>query len=600
MPDQTLDRVRDDFPILSTSMNGRPLVYLDNAASTQKPVAVIDAIANYYRCDHANIHRGVYELSQRATDQYEAARVAVAKFLGGVAPEECIFTRGTTESINLVASSWGRSQLQPGDEVLLTGSEHHSNIVPWQMVCQETGACLRVVQPDANGVIHVQDFQAALGPRTRLVAMQHTSNALGIVHDVHQFARLARQAGATILIDGAQSVAHQATDLTSLNCDFFAFSGHKLYGPTGIGVLWGRRELLQSLPPYMGGGDMIDTVTFQKTTYAALPNRFEAGTPHIAGAIGLAAAIDYIRQIGWGAIAAHEAELLSQATKRLSAIGGLQIIGQSSHKAAIVSFVVREPEIAALDIATALSLEGIAVRTGHHCCMPLMQHLGIAGTCRASFAIYNTIAEVDRLADVLEQYIAERHRAVVGRNSIGLTEKSKQPSSVADRFNRTATESAEVSEITFAGPAGDSPQAIAQTLADEFSWCDDPASKTKFLLELGQQLPDTFGQLKAITTSVPGCMSEVYLIGRPTADDPQRIEFTGDSNAQIVRGLIAVLQQLFSGQSAAAVLEFDVESFFRRIGLDQFITSQRRSGLAGMVRRIQVLAQGQLDRLRAS
>ena len=500
------DLIRADFPILATRMNGKPLIYFDNAATTQKPQAVIDAIVHYYQFDNANVHRGMYELSQRATDRYEAARKTVARFLGVADAAECIFTRGTTESINLVAHAWGRSQLQAADEILLSGLEHHSNIVPWQMACQATGAQLQVVEPDAEGRIDIDRFAERLTARTRLVAIQHTSNALGTIHDVQRMVELAHQTGALVLVDGAQSVAHQPTNLSELQADFFAFSGHKLYGPTGIGVLWGRRHLLESMPPWLGGGDMIESVTFARTTYAGLPNRFEAGTPHIAGAIGLAAAIDYLSSIGLSAIAAHEQRLLLHATRRLREIPGVRLFGQAEHKTAIISFDVVAPPIAALDVATALALEGIAIRTGHHCCMPLMQQLGVPGTCRLSLAFYNTLEEIDRLAEVLRQLIEARQADAKGATA----RSSDSPASSA---------------IVFATTAGASPAEIAAELVEEFALCDDPQSKTEFLLELGQQLPDAFAQLKALTSSVPGCMSEVYLLGRPTEQDPQRIEF---------------------------------------------------------------------------
>lgn len=580
-----LDQVRSDFPILATLQSGKPLIYFDNGASTQKPRAVIDAICNYYQSDNANIHRGAYELSQRATDRYEASRAQVARFLGVSDPTECIFTRGTTESINLVAECWGRSQLAAGDEVLITGLEHHSNIVPWQMACQATGARLRVVEPDSQGVISLSAFRQAVNAKTKMVAVQQTSNALGIVHDLTSMIDLARSVGALVLVDGAQSVAHQPTDLAKLNCDFFAFSGHKLYGPTGIGVLWGRRQLLENLPPYMGGGDMIETVAFSHSTYAGLPNRFEAGTPHIAGAIGLAAAIGYLESIGFEAIQTHEQRLLEHITDRLDNISGVRLIGRSPHKAAIVSFVVESPNMAPIDVASALDLEGIAIRTGHHCCMPLMKLLGVGGTCRASLAFYNTLQEVDRFSEVLE-------KVVQSRRELALSKHSSANSSTMQPMNCSTNDTL---QIVFAQAAGESPDLLADELEEEFAFCDDPKSKTEFLLELGHQLPDAFASLKKISTSVPGCMSEVYLIGRPASDGQGRVEFAGDSNAQIVRGLIALLQRLLSGQTASAILEFDVEGFFRRIGLEQFITTQRRSGLAGMVRRIRQLAENQLD-----
>lgn len=572
------ETVRADFPILATRMNGKPLIYFDNGATTQKPRAVLDAIIHYYQCDNANVHRGLYELSQRATDCYENARAKIALFLGGVNTRECIFTRGTTEGINLVASCWGRANLKPGDEVLLTGLEHHSNIVPWQFACQATGAVLKAVHSDQEGRLDLQRFSEAIGPRTRLVALQIASNALGVIHDVRSIVDLAHAVGARVLLDGAQAVAHAKTNLPDLDCDFFVFSGHKLYGPTGIGVLWGRHELLAQMPPFMGGGDMIEQVTFDQTTFAGLPSRFEAGTPHIAGAVGLAAAIDYLNVIGFEAIEHQEQSLLEYATKALKMIPGLHIFGDVRPKTAILSFALQSPKVADIDVATALGLEGIAIRTGHHCCMPLMHDLGVSSTCRASLAFYNTHLEIDRLRDVLMQLVESR--------------LSSDPAGIGNEEGKThPTVEPSIANIAFGLAAGDSPTAVAQELVEEFLTFDDQHSKTQLLLEFGQELPAAIDSLKQLTTTVPGCMSEVYLIGRALQNEPDRIEFAGDSNAQIVRGLIAVLQKLFSGQKATAVLAFDLENFFRTIGLDQFITSQRRSGLAGMVSRIRGLAE---------
>ncbi|MCA9132611.1 MAG: SufS family cysteine desulfurase [Planctomycetales bacterium] len=572
MQSNLADKIRGDFPILSTTMNGHPLVYLDNGASTQKPQAVIDALVEYYSRDNANIHRGLYELSQRATDAYEAARSKVASLLGAKDPAECIFVRGTTEAINLVATSWGGAHLGEGDEVLLTGSEHHSNIVPWQMVCQRRGAKIRVLPVDRHGELELGELNTLLTDKTRMVAVQHVSNALGTIHNLQPIIARAREVGARILIDGAQWVGHYATQVLQLDCDFYAFSGHKLYGPTGIGVLWGKRELLESIPAYQGGGDMIESVTFEKTTYAALPNRFEAGTPHIAGAIALGAAVDYVQAIGFEAIGRYEHELLDYATEQMRSVPGLRIVGPASHKASVLSFVLEAPPIAALDVATALSQAGIAIRTGHHCCMPLMEALQIPGTCRASLAMYNTADEVDRLVTVLQQLVDKR---------------------VEQAATRPEAESA---ELSFAPATAESISAAAQELQEEFLLFDDAQSKTELLMELGQGLPHNFDALKAISTAVPGCMSEVYLIGRPVPSQADKFEFVADSNAEIVRGLIALLQAVYSGQSASEVLEFDSDAFFRRIGLEQFVSTQRRSGLEGMIRRIRTLASSIVDR----
>lgn len=569
-----VEKIRADFPILATEMNGKPLVYLDNGATTQKPKAVIDSIVHYYTHDNANIHRGAYELSERATLKYESARRKVAQFLGASDPAECIFVRGTTEGINLVASSWG-ANLSAGDEVVVTGLEHHSNIVPWQMACDRVGAKLQVWHPSDTGELDTNDLKSLLGERTRLVAFQHVSNALGTIHDAKAIVEMAKSVGACTLIDGAQWVGHHSTDVLDLGCDFYTFSGHKLYGPTGIGVLWGRRELLESMPPYQGGGDMIESVAFAKTTYAPLPNRFEAGTPDIAGAIGLGAAIDYVGSIGFENIAAQEAHLLQYATQALRSVPGLRIIGTANNKAAVVSFTLEEPSIAPLDIATALNNGGIAIRTGHHCCMPLMGQLEVTGTCRVSLAMYNTAAEVDVTVETLKQLVEQR---------------------VARQEKDTGIPSTNDVEVSFATAFAGSPNDAADKLAEEFLLFDDRESKTELLMELGQELPNSFETLKAISTAVPGCMSEVYLVGRPVADSAEKCEFAADSNADIVRGLIAVLEKLFSGQSASEILGFNIEAFFLRIGLDQFVSTQRRSGLNGMIGRIRTLAQAVIDR----
>ena len=396
-----VERVRKDFPILAEEVHGKPLVYLDSASSAQKPRQVIDAMSQLYETSYANIHRGVYRLSQLSTQAFEATRERAARFLGAADSREIVFTRNATEAINLVASTWGRSHLGPGDEVLLTEMEHHANIVPWQMLCETTGARLRVAPIDDAGELIVEEFARLLGPSTRMVAFTHVSNALGTINPVKQLCALAHEHGAVVLIDGAQAVPHLAVDVCDIDCDFYVFTGHKLFGPSGVGVLYGKLALLDEMPPYQGGGDMIESVTFEKTTYAPVPHKFEAGTPDIAGVIGLGAAIDYVETIGLDAIAAHEHELLEYATKQLESIPGLRIVGTARDKAAVVSFVLdfAHPH----DIGTILDQEGIAVRTGHHCAQPVMARYGIAATARASFSIYNTRADVDALTVAIEK-----------------------------------------------------------------------------------------------------------------------------------------------------------------------------------------------------
>lgn len=393
-------RVRADFPILATRPHGKRLAFLDSAASSQRPRAVIDAVVDYECTSHANVHRGVYELSQKATDAFEGARERVRRFLNATSIREVVFTRGTTEAINLVAQTFG-TRLVPGDEILITAMEHHANIVPWQMLCQRSGAQLRVVPIDRRGELDLAAFHRLLGPRTRLFAFTHVSNALGTVLPVETLVRAARAAGALTLVDGAQAVPHQRVDVQALGCDFYVFSGHKLYAPTGIGVLWARESILAELPPWQGGGDMILTVSFEKTTYNELPYRFEAGTPNIVGAVGLAAAIDYVESIGLERIADHEQALLVEATRALQEIPGLRIVGEATHKTGVISFVV--DGIHPHDLGTLLDAEGVAVRTGHHCAMPVMEFFGVPATARASFGCYSDSEDIAQLVAALRR-----------------------------------------------------------------------------------------------------------------------------------------------------------------------------------------------------
>jgi cysteine desulfurase/selenocysteine lyase len=394
--------VRADFPILaSATAHGHPLVYLDNAATSQKPQSVIDRVAAFYAAENANIHRGVYGLSAAATEAYDAARATAARFLGARRTHEVIFTRGTTEGINLVAQSYARPLLRPGDEIVITALEHHSNIVPWQLVAEQTGAVLRVAPITDAGELPLDELEATLSERTRLLAVTYVSNALGTINPVADIARLARDRGIPLLVDGAQAVPHLPVDVVALDCDFFVCSGHKMFGPTGIGLLYGREALLDTMTPWQGGGDMIASVSFERSTWAPLPAKFEAGTPHVAGAIGLAAAIDYVSGIGFDAIAAYEHFLLEYAAAQVGAIPGVRLVGTARDKAAVLSFVMdgAHPH----DVATVLDERGICIRAGHHCAQPLLRRLGVPATARASFAFYNTAAEVDALARALWQ-----------------------------------------------------------------------------------------------------------------------------------------------------------------------------------------------------
>ena len=395
------DQIRKDFPIFEVKMRGKPLTYLDSAASAQKPRAVIDAISNFYAAHYANIHRGIYQLSAEATLRYEAVRTQVARFIGAADPREVIFVRNATEAINLVARSWGEQEIGGGDEIVLTTMEHHANIVPWQMLAERCGAILRVAEISDDGVLDIDHLVSLLGPRTRLLAFTEISNALGTINPVTQLTAIARERGITTLVDGAQAVPHQPVDVAALGCDFYAFSGHKVFGPSGAGVLYGRLPLLDSMPPFLGGGDMIEHVSFKGTTYAPVPQKFEAGTPDIASVIGFGAAIEYLEAIGMDRIAAYEQSLLVYATERLSEIPGLRIIGPAKEKAAVISFVLEDAH--PHDIGTVLDGEGIAIRAGHHCAQPLMNRMGVPATARASFSFYNTREDVDRLITALHK-----------------------------------------------------------------------------------------------------------------------------------------------------------------------------------------------------
>lgn len=400
---KTLDvaALREDFPILRQRVHGRPLVYLDNAATTQKPRAVLDALQRYYAEENANVHRGVHSLSGRATDAYDAARETVRRFVNAADAREIVFVRGTTEGINLVAETWGRAGVRAGDEIVLTEMEHHSNIVPWQILCEATGARLRVVPITDAGELRLDEYERLLTDKTRLVALAHVSNVLGTVNPVADVVRMAKARGIAVLVDGAQAVAHLPVDVQALGCDFYTFSGHKMFGPTGVGILYGRRALLEAMPVYQAGGGMIGRVSWERTTYADLPYKYEAGTPNIAGVVGLAAAVDYLTRLGLDRIAAYEHELCTYATHALDAVPGLRVTGTARDRAAVLSFVLGD--VHPHDVGTILDRDGIAIRAGHHCCQPLMARLGVPATARASLALYNTREEIDALVASLQR-----------------------------------------------------------------------------------------------------------------------------------------------------------------------------------------------------
>jgi cysteine desulfurase/selenocysteine lyase len=564
-----VELVRQDFPILGRQVHGRPLVYLDNAATAHKPQVVLDALRRYYTEDNANVHRGVHLLSERATREFEEARDKVRRFLNAAAAREIVFVRGATEAINLVAQSWGGANLRPGDEIVLSTMEHHSNIVPWQMACERSGAVLRVVPIDDRGEFLLDEYEKLLSERTRLVSVVHLSNSLGTVNPVRQIVELAHARGVPVLLDGAQSAGHLPIDVRELDCDFFVFSGHKVYGPTGIGVLYGKAHLLEKMPPWQGGGDMIKSVSFAKTTYADLPNKFEAGTPHIAGAIGLGVALDYVRSVGTANIAAHDDHLMRYATEQMRQVPGLRIIGTAAHKAGAISFILEDPPVAALDVGTKLDLDGIAIRTGHHCCQPVMERFGIAGTARASFAMYNTTEEIDLFVASLKEVAA------------GAAARS-----------RASVVASAAPEAAYPRAAAASPRAAADELIEVFDFLEDWAARYQYILELGEEIPPLPDAFRTEANRVRGCQSTVFLWARQRPGTADVLEFLADSDADLVRGLIGILQRVYSGQKAEEVLAFDVEGFFARLGLDQHLTLGRRNGLAAMVQRIRQFAAG--------
>jgi cysteine desulfurase/selenocysteine lyase len=566
------ERVRQDFPILAEQVHGRPLVYMDNAATTQKPATVIDTLDRYYRQQNANVHRGLHALSEKATTAYEEARRSIAAFLHAQDERSIIFTRGCTEAINLVASSWGRQHLKPGDQVLITHMEHHSNIVPWQIICEQTGAKLKVAPVTDRGELDLDEMLNRITEKTKFVSVVHVSNALGTINPAKQIIDAAHAVGAKVLLDGAQAVAHMRVDVTELDCDFYTISGHKMFGPTGIGALYGKFDLLASMPPYQGGGEMIESVRFEKTDFAAPPARFEAGTPHIAGAIGFGAAARYLQSIDRAGAEAHEHELLAHGTRRLSAIEGLTLIGTAEDKAAVLSFTI--DGMHPYDLSPLLDHRGIAVRTGHHCTQPLMERFGVSATVRASLGMYNTIDEVDALADSLEEILAEHRRA----------------STTTEPRVAAGDGASEGDEPPFPKPHADSPDTAAKELIDDFEFLPDWEQRYGYIIELGEKLPAMPEHLKTEENRVHGCQSTVHMIARHRPGTADAIDLLADSDSSLVRGLIAVLERLYSGQSAADIRTFDIQGLLKQLGLEQHLTMGRRNGLHSMVQRIHKLA----------
>jgi cysteine desulfurase/selenocysteine lyase len=577
-----VEAIRDQFPALAQQVHGRPLVYLDNAATSQKPKAVIEALEHYYRADNANVHRGLHALSERATEGYEGARRKVADLLHAGDPHQIVFVRGCTEAINLVASSYGGSVLSAGDEVLITHMEHHSNIVPWQLICQRTGAKLKVAPIDDRGQLDLEEFANRLSKKTKIVAAVHVSNALGTINPVKRMIELAHGVGAKVLIDGAQAVCHMPVDVRDLDADFYVVSGHKMFGPTGIGALYGKADLLASMPPYQGGGEMIQSVRFEQTTYAEPPARFEAGTPHIAGAIGLGAAVDWLQSLDFDAVQAHEQDLLDHGTQRLAAVPGLTLIGDAEHKASVLSFVI--DGVHPYDLGMLLDREGIAVRTGHHCTQPLMERFGVSATTRASLALYNTRAELDQLADALTRIVEKQAEA-------GPAAGPAPSDAPADA---DADAPVDFDELAWPEAKAETPEAAAAELLELFSFFDDWEQRYQHIIDMGEKLPPMPDAAKTEQTRVHGCQSIVHLIARQPPDRPEAVQFIADSDAALVRGLIAVLQHVFSGQPAERIVQFDVAGFLRDLGFERHLTMGRRNGLQSMIQRIRRFAAEQI------
>lgn len=550
-------RIRALFPALHQEMRGGwPFVYLDNAASTQKPQSVIDRITAYYTREHSNVHRGVYRLSQQATDAYEGARARIARFINANHAHEVVFTRGTTEAINIVASSFGNRYLQEHDEVLVSAMEHHSNLVPWQMVCAEKGAILRILPINDEGELLLDALDELLTERTRLVSLVHVSNSLGTINPVRTVIAAAHARGIPVLLDGAQATLHMPIDVQELNCDFYCFSGHKVFGPTGIGVLYGKEALLEDLPPYQGGGDMIEYVSYEKSVYAGLPYKFEAGTPHIAGVVGLSAALDTVEHIGLSAVEAYEQELVAYGRKALQEVEGIRMVGTAKEKAGVFSFLLGDAS--PYDVGRLLDERGIAVRTGHHCTMPVMDRLGVPGTVRASLALYNTRDEIDTLVEALhvlrERFVTMRQR---GRAARRITTAPENGSATIEERRHQ--------------------------IIEEFDLFDDIDDKREYLMEIGEALPPYDELWKTDTHLVNGCLSKVWFRTEARAG---RAYFHADSNTMITKGMVALFVRLLSGQSPEAILATDLDAFLTDLGMQDLVSGRRKNGLEAMINRV--------------
>ncbi|WP_299731436.1 SufS family cysteine desulfurase [uncultured Endozoicomonas sp.] len=560
-----VERIRQQFPLLQRTVHGCPLVYLDNAATTQKPASVIESIDYYYRAQNANVHRAAHFLSACTTHAFEDARETARQLLNAPYAEEVIWTRGATEAINLVAHSWGRNQLQAGDEIMLSRLEHHANIVPWQMVAEVTGAIIRVIDLDDAGNVDLNSYRQLLSEKTRLVAIAHTSNAIGTILPVQEMIRLAHDAGALVLVDGSQAVAHQKVDVQQLGADFYVYSGHKVYGPTGIGVLYGRRELLESMPPWQGGGEMIERVSFTETRYNALPFKFEAGTPNIAGAIGLAKALEFLSTMDVDQLQSHENKLRLLAEEGLRSINGIRLIGEADQKAPVVSFL--SDQYHHQDLGLMLDQQGIAVRVGHHCAMPLMESLNLKGTVRASFAMYNTEQEVQQFITAMEQL---HHSPVFGVGSEELTiSDNVEPAGLSEVFQTQSLDR----------------RTIEKRLSVFTNW----QARYREIMMLAKELPALPEAWKTEDARLHGCESSVWLHSHYD-DETMQLYFAADSDARVIRGLIAMVLSVYSGQTPETIERENIEQWFQELGLYNHLSPSRGNGLRAIVKEIQAIA----------
>lgn len=552
--------LREHFPILAQQVSGQPLTYLDNAATTQKPQAVIDAVSQYYQTTNANVHRASHHLSAEATLRFEQAREKLANYLNAASSREIVWTRGTTEAINLVANSWGQSNLKPGDEIILSTLEHHANIVPWQMVAERTGAVIKVIPLLENGDLDLDAYRNLLGERTKLIAVGHTSNTLGTINPVKEITAAAKAVGATVLIDGAQALPHFTVDVRDLGCDFYVFSGHKMFAPTGIGVLWGLESMLEAMPPWQGGGEMIAQVSFSGTSYNQLPFKFEAGTPNIAGVLGLSAAVDWLSLQNRAALDSHEQALFQHALECCSTIPGFIRIGAPDKSVSLVSFQLDQHH--QQDIGLQLDQMGIAVRTGHHCAMPLMQALGLNGTTRASFAFYNTLEEVERFATALDQIARE--------------DQIQVPVAAVEEDDPAFSQSPYGTKIS------------AADLLAKLGQMKDWNSRYRELMLLGKQLPKLADKFKSDDNRVQGCESQTWLTYKK--DSNGIYHFLADSDARVIRGLIALVLAAFNHKSAEEINAFDINNYFDQLDLQRHLSPSRGNGLRAIVEKIRQIA----------